>query len=75
MTQIMVSIDNGWAVDGIINAIKMLKGVSAATVWKADNTETEACPNGRVYSDRIQKLCQLKIQTYCSISSLSAKGF
>ena len=34
MTEIIVSIENDWAIDSIINAIKMLKGVSSAKMKK-----------------------------------------
>ena len=33
MTQIIVSIDNYSTIDKIVNAIKMLKGVSDAQIW------------------------------------------
>ena len=50
MAEVIVSIDNNWAIDSIIDAIKMLKGVETS---KSQNVTTKK------YSTRIEKLQHL----------------
>ncbi|MBQ8606952.1 MAG: hypothetical protein IJ417_02005 [Bacteroidaceae bacterium] len=58
MPQIIVSIDNYSTIDKIVNAIKMLKGVSDAHVWEQDfQMPTQQIE--RKYSARINKLRSL----------------
>ena len=58
MTQIIVSIDNYSTIDKIVNAIKMLKGVSDARIWNQDfSVQTKQIK--RKYSDRINRLRSL----------------
>ena len=58
MTQIIVSIDNYSTIDKIVNAIKMLKGVSDARVWDRNITQSVQ-QSERKYSDRINRLRSL----------------
>lgn len=58
MTQIIVSIDNYSTIDKIVNAIKMLKGVSDARVWE-QSIQAPVQPVGRKYSARINRLRSL----------------
>lgn len=58
MTQIIVSIDNYSTIDKIVNAIKMLKGVSDAYVWN-QGFQVPTQPVERKYSARINRLRSL----------------
>ena len=58
MTEIIVSIENDWAIDSIINAIKMLKGVSSAKM-KSVKTDDSNVRTTKKYSQRIERLRQL----------------
>ena len=58
MTEIIVSIENDWAIDSIINAIKMLKGVSSAKM-KSVKTDDSSVRTTKKYSQRIERLRQL----------------
>ena len=58
MTQIIVSIDNYSTIDKIVNAIKMLKGVSDAQIWDR-NLSVPVQQVERRYSDRINRLRSL----------------
>ena len=58
MTEIIVSIENDWAIDSIINAIKMLKGVSSAKMKSVKTDDSNVCTTKK-YSQRIERLRQL----------------
>jgi len=58
MTQIIVSIDNYSTIDKIVNAIKMLKGVSDAQIWDR-SLSVPVQQVERRYSDRINRLRSL----------------
>ena len=58
MTEIIVSIENDWAIDSIINAINMLKGVSSAKM-KSVKTDDSNVRTTKKYSQRIERLRQL----------------
>ena len=58
MTQIIVSIDNYLTIDKIVNAIKMLKGVSDAQIWDR-SLSVPVQQVERRYSDRINRLRSL----------------
>ena len=58
MREIIVSIENDWAIDSIINAIKMLKGVSSAKM-KSVKTDDSNVRTTKKYSQRIERLRQL----------------
>ena len=58
MTEIIASIENDWAIDSIINAIKMLKGVSSAKM-KSVKTDDSNVRTTKKYSQRIERLRQL----------------
>ena len=58
MTEIIVSIENDRAIDSIINAIKMLKGVSSAKM-KSVKTDDSNVRTTKKYSQRIERLRQL----------------
>ena len=58
MTEIIVSIENDWAIDSIINAIKMLKGVSSAKM-KSVKTDDSNVRTTKKYSQRIERRRQL----------------
>ena len=55
MAEVIVSIDNNWAIDSVIDAIKMLKGVTSAKLWKKETTKTKNVTTKK-YSSRIEKL-------------------
>lgn len=59
MTEVIVSIENNWAIDNVIDAIKMLKGVTSARLWKSDAQQPRAIETGK-YSSRIERLCRMK---------------
>lgn len=59
MTQVLVSIDNNWAIDSVMDAIRMLRGVTSAKIWKADETVQPISAATKKYSPRIEKLQQL----------------
>ena len=61
MTEIIVSIENDWAIDSIINAIKMLKGVSSAKMKsvKTDDSNvrtTKKYGSSDISSDRLKEV-------------------
>ena len=58
MTEIIVSIENDWAIDSIINAIKMLKGLLSAKM-KSVKTDDSNVRTTKKYSQRIERLRQL----------------
>ena len=58
MTKIIVSIDNYLTIDKIVNAIKMLKGVSDAQIWDR-SLSVPVQQVERRYSDRINRLRSL----------------
>ena len=58
MTEIIVSIENDWAIDNIINAIKILKGVSSAKM-KSVKVDDNKVRTAKKYSQRIERLRQL----------------
>lgn len=58
MAEVIVSIDNNWAIDSIIDAIKMLKGVTSAKLWNKETTKSQNVTNKK-YSARIEKLQHL----------------
>ena len=58
MTKIIVSIDNYSTIDKIVNAIKMLKGVSDAQIWDR-SLSVPVQQVERRYSDRINRLRSL----------------
>lgn len=58
MTQIIVSIENYSTIDKILNAIKMLKGVSDAHIWNQSLNAPVQQTEGK-YSDRINRLRSL----------------
>ena len=58
MAEVIVSIDNNWAIDSIIDAIKMLKGVTSAKLWKKETTKSKNFTTKK-YSTRIEKLQHL----------------
>ena len=58
MAEVIVSIDNNGAIDSIIDAIKMLKRVTSAKLWKKETTKSKNFTTKK-YSTRIEKLQQL----------------
>ena len=59
MTEVIVSIENDWAIDNIMNAIKMLKGVASARVKRVDVAKNQE-QTAKRYSPKIERLQQLK---------------
>lgn len=59
MAQVIVSIENNWAIDGVIDAIRMLKGVTSAKLWKKDEPVGQTSIATKKYSPRIERLQQL----------------
>lgn len=59
MTEVIVSIENDWAIDNIMNAIRMLKGVASARLKNVDADENQVKTVKR-YSPRIERLQQLR---------------
>lgn len=59
MTQVLVSIEKNWAIDSVMDAIRMLRGVASAKIWKTDETLQSASASTKKYSPRIEKLQQL----------------
>ncbi len=58
MAEVIVTIDNAWAVDGIIEAIKKLRGVTSAKLQKEEETKKKPMASKK-YSPRIERLQQL----------------
>ena len=58
MAEVIVSIDNNGAIDSIIDAIKMLKRVTSAKLWKKETTKSKNVTTKK-YSTRIEKLQHL----------------
>lgn len=58
MAEVIVSIDNNWVIDSIIDAIKMLKGVTSAKLWNKETTKSQNVTTKK-YSARIDKLQHL----------------
>ena len=53
MAEIIVSIENTWSADSIINAIKMLKGVTSAKIKDAEDVGRVDYVEKKNYSERI----------------------
>ena len=58
MAQVIVTIDNNGAIDSIIDAIKMLRGVTSAMLWKVDEP-VQCATTSKRYSQRIESLRNL----------------
>ena len=60
MTEILVSVENYSAANAVMNAIRMLKGVTGARLWRKDAATTDARRSSRrEYSPRIEQLRRL----------------
>ncbi|MGM9872741.1 MAG: hypothetical protein ACI30X_04720 [Muribaculaceae bacterium] len=57
MAEIIVTIDNTRALDSIINAIKMLRGVTSAKVWKSDSPKVTTTKKYSPKIENLRKLC------------------
>ena len=60
MAEIIVSIENTWSAESIINAIKMLKGVTSAKIKDAEDVGRVDYVEKKNYSERIKQMCRMK---------------